>query len=68
MRHEEIEIVNIADLISKLDAHKKAGDILWFRGQDKAEWEIEPAIARNRKDPIEKEFVYYKRFLQNAFA
>jgi hypothetical protein len=66
VRHDDKEINNIAELISKLDAHKRLGDILWFRGQDNSAWEIEPAIARGVPDAIEKEFVYYKRFLQNA--
>lgn len=66
MRYEEKQIINVADLISKLDGHKVEGDILWFRGQGRAEWGLEPFIARSAGDPIETEFVYYKRFLQNA--
>lgn len=66
MRYQDIPIRNIADLISKLEAHNSNREKLWFRGHASCTWALEPSIARNRSNPIVDEFQYYKRFKQEA--
>ena len=66
MRYEDKEIVSIASLIEKLDAQRKYGELLWFRGQSDFSWPVIPSIARKGKDPIGREWALHKRFRQNA--
>jgi hypothetical protein len=66
MKYPEVSIHNIADLISKLEAHNPAREKLWFRGHANKDWALEPSIARGREKPVVDEFLYYKRFKQEA--
>lgn len=66
MKHPDINVHSIADLISKLEANNPNQEKLWFRGHADRNWTLEPSIARNRANPIIDEFQYYKKFKQEA--
>lgn len=66
MKHRDVEINSIFDLISKLEAHRTQGKKVWYRGHANSTWPLEPSISRGRESPIVDEFQYYKRFKQEA--
>lgn len=66
MKHTEVEITSISDLISKLEAHRTQGKKVWYRGHADIGWALAPSISRARANPIVDEFQYYKRFKQEA--
>jgi hypothetical protein len=66
MKHPDVPIHNIADLISKLEAHRSPGDKVWFRGHANKNWALSPSISRGRTDPIVDEFRFFKQFKQDA--
>jgi hypothetical protein len=66
MKHQEVEITSIFDLISKLEAHRTNGKKIWYRGHASSKWQLTPSIARGRDKPIIDEFQYFKRFKQEA--
>lgn len=66
MKHPEVAIHNISDLISKLEAHRSTDTKVWFRGHADREWILAPSISRGRCNPIQDEFKFYKQFKQDA--
>lgn len=66
MKHPEVEITSIFDLISKLEAHRTPGKKVWYRGHAKSAWPLAPSISRGRTKPVVDEFQYYKSFKQEA--
>lgn len=66
MRHPEVSVRDINDLISKLEAHRSPNDRLWFRGHADHSWSLAPSISRGRPNPVQAEFSYFKRFKQDA--
>lgn len=66
MKHPDVPIHNIADLISKLEAHRSPGDKIWFRGHANKTWDLAPSISRGRTNPIVDEFRFFKQFKQDA--
>jgi len=66
MKHPDVQIHNIADLISKLEAHRSPEEKIWFRGHANKAWGLSPSISRGRTDPIVDEFRYFKQFKQDA--
>lgn len=66
MKHRDVEITSIFDLISKLEAHRTEGKKVWYRGHADSSWPLAPSISRGRTTPIVDEFQYYKSFKQEA--
>lgn len=66
MKHREVLITSIFDLISKLEAHRTEGKKVWYRGHANSAWSLAPSISRGRANPIVDEFQFYKRFKQEA--
>ncbi|MBD9630160.1 FRG domain-containing protein [Pseudomonas sp. PDM19] len=66
MKHVEVEVTGISDLISKLEAHRSPGDKAWFRGHADISWGLAPSISRQRENPVQDEFAYFKKFKQDA--
>jgi len=68
MRFHESDVSSINDLISALKIHaaELPGELRWFRGQDKVDWQLKPSISRQGDDPLKREYELLKRFRQMA--
>lgn len=69
MRFEQ-EITSVEGLIALLGAQFAAEERVWFRGQRKASWDLQPSLVRGL-DPtkrVQAEALYIKTFKQNALA
>ncbi|MDI9694981.1 FRG domain-containing protein [Burkholderia cenocepacia] len=66
MRHKERKIRTVADLLRGLRDHVPDGDIVWYRGQTRAQWGLTPSLARDGGIHLPKEGAIAKRFMQNA--
>lgn len=66
MRSSQEEIISFDSLVANLKKDKKRGEILWFRGHANIDWELQPSIARDCANPIQREWALLKRFKQNA--
>ncbi|MGZ3181684.1 MAG: FRG domain-containing protein [Telluria sp.] len=66
MKHPDVAIQSISDLVSKLEAHRTVGKKMWYRGHGNSAWPLAPSIARRGNEPIVEEFQFYKRFKQEA--
>ena len=66
MKHEDVEVPTVSDLITTLRAHS-GGPTLWYRGQGDEAWPLTPSISREYPDaPVETEWALLKRFRKNA--
>lgn len=66
MRHKDLTVKSLADLLRVLKLHVLGGSVVWFRGQSDKTWGLVPTLARNSGVHLNKESAIYKRFLQNA--
>jgi hypothetical protein len=66
LRFTDKDVTSISDFVAKLDANGDPDQVLWFRGHARASWNLQPSVARNSADPVEAEWVAFKRFRQNA--
>ena len=64
MRHGDREIRTVGDLVSGLKDTANQG-LVWYRGQDRADWRLVPSIARVGGN-LNAELTTIKRFKQNA--
>lgn len=65
MRHNDLEIKSISDLLTALDKVSVPREVLWFRGHSKSDWKLIPSLARNIEN-LPKETELIKRFIQLA--
>ena len=65
MRHDDIEIKSISDLLAALEKVSKPREMLWFRGHPIKDWKLVPSLARNVNN-LRKETELIKRFIQLA--
>jgi hypothetical protein len=65
MRHKDIEINSISDLLAALDRDSVQREVLWFRGHSRSDWSLTPSLARNINN-LPKETELIKRFIQLA--
>lgn len=63
MRHAERRVQSIGEFVTAL--RDTGGGLVWYRGQERAEWPLVPSLAR-RPDGIQAELLTIKRFKQNA--
>jgi hypothetical protein len=64
MRHADRAIHNIGEFVVAL-RETASDDLVWFRGQERAEWRLIPSLAR-QADALNAELLTIKRFKQNA--
>lgn len=65
MRHDDLEIQSVNDLLTSLRALSLPREVLWFRGHANKGWQLVPSLARNA-DHLPKETELIKRFIQLA--
>lgn len=65
MRHDDLEIRSVSDLLAALDKVSVPREVLWFRGHSKKDWKLVPSLARNAEN-FSKETELIKRFIQLA--
>lgn len=65
MRHKDVTIRSVSDLLKNLKSQSKQGGIVWFRGQSQSGWSLVPSLAR-KKAHLDAENALLKRFMQNA--
>ena len=65
MKHIDIEINSISELLDALNETMQQNEIVWFRGQADLEWGLAPSLSRSHKG-IDAEIALIKRFRQNA--
>ncbi|WP_071595094.1 FRG domain-containing protein [Hymenobacter aerophilus] len=65
MKYSDVEISSVSDLITQLKNHicDFKGPI-WFRGQSRSEWSLQPRLMRLEDKPPETH--YFNRFKQDA--
>lgn len=63
MRHADRAVQTIGEFVVAL--RDTAGGLVWYRGQERAEWPLIPSLARQR-DGLRAELLTIKRFKQNA--
>jgi hypothetical protein len=66
MRYKDKQIKSVGQLITVLRSRTDLVKPLWFRGQQRAEWELVPALGRTGMN-ADAEIALIKRFKQNAF-
>ena len=66
MRHPDLKVKSLADLLRALARHKTPNGVVWYRGQSDKKWGLVPSLARKAGINLGKENAIYKRFLQNA--
>lgn len=58
----ELEIADVQDLLSDLSSSFGESDLLWYRGQARADWKLQPSLARREGLGMELElFAEFKR-------
>lgn len=67
MRFEDRRINSVSDYLSELNARRRPRQPIWYRGQEVADWGLEPTIARV-PGGITAEAPLITRFKQNALA
>ena len=65
MKFRERTIKSVRDLLKALAVHRPTDQAVWFRGQAKLDWELNPSLLR-RAGGLAKEQALAKRFRQNA--
>lgn len=66
LKFADKDVTSVGDFVAKLDANGDPDQVFWFRGHAGATWKLEPSVARSADDPVEAEWVSFKRFRQNA--
>lgn len=62
---DEIRVLSILDLVDKIDSlQKRTPSMLWFRGQQDANWDISPSVFRDDHRSHERNYVH--RFRSRA--
>ncbi len=65
MKHNDRKIRSVGDLITALHEQTESQQLVWFRGQARANWKLVPSLARNSSGS-DAEIALIKRFKQNA--
>ena len=65
MRHADVEISSVSDLLLALEEQTNLRELTWFRGHAQVEWKLLPSLARNPAHLI-RETDVIKRFIQLA--
>jgi FRG domain len=65
MRYKDRTIESVGGMLAALRQQTKQGELVWFRGQGRQDWELIPSLARNKKH-LKAESALIKRFMQNA--
>ncbi|QJR10493.1 hypothetical protein DSM104443_01557 [Usitatibacter rugosus] len=65
MRHKDIRVRTVSDILSALKKQSARGANTWFRGHAVEKWPLVPSLAR-KKSHLLAESALIKRFMQNA--
>ena len=65
MRHTNVNINSVSDLLGALRDKSQPRELLWFRGHSRQDWKLVPSLARNTGQ-LTKETELIKRFIQLA--
>ena len=65
MRFDDQKITSVGDLIAAIDEQRPPKEIVWYRGQHKAEWSLTPSLHRT-SGGLDAEMTLFKRFKQDA--
>lgn len=67
VRFKETKIGSVAEYLNELKKRKKLSQPIWYRGQEVADWHLEPTISR-ANGGITAEPTLITRFKQNALS
>ena len=67
LRYKDQRIHSVSEFLDTLKHRKRLAQPIWFRGQERADWDLKPTISRVVKGII-AEPPLITRFKQNAFA
>lgn len=65
MRHTDVMIKSVGDLLKTLKRQSQPSHPVWFRGQAVSKWKLVPSLARNANH-LKMESALLKRFMQDA--